>query len=263
MSDDQQISEQVKILNQKEEILRLYKDVGATRVEIASYLDIPLRVLNELISTYSEFKDIIELGETHSQAWWVKKGRASLSNREFNFNMWYAIVRNQFKWADKPSERAVVLKDYSGSFENKIKMLDEQLSAGEIPVEFHAAMLKSLSYEALIQEIVVVKPAIDRMEAERRLQNGEWTQVRYKEEIALLDRLEDVRLARSRQVYADKELIGKNGHMNKRKLPAGVRELAEDAEYVPSSDELLARHEKRKKLFEEKEKKLTITNSKK
>ena len=96
-----------KVISKKmiDEALEEFKE-GASIVEISALWGMSRETLYQYIdkeSKYfrSEISDTIKSGLRLSQAWWEKKGRKNLENREFNYTGWYMNMKNRFGWKDK------------------------------------------------------------------------------------------------------------------------------------------------------------------
>ncbi len=74
---------------------------GASRAEIYAWLNIDKEVFTRLIEEDQEFSETIKSGERQSHAWWERKGRTELDNKDFSATLWYMNMKNRFGWRDK------------------------------------------------------------------------------------------------------------------------------------------------------------------
>jgi transposase len=81
-------------------VLELMKE-GASQQEVLAVLDISNDTFYRWKKENEEFSETIKRGIQLSQAWWERKGRISLDDRQFNSTLWYMNMKNRFKWADK------------------------------------------------------------------------------------------------------------------------------------------------------------------
>ena len=81
-------------------IINLSKE-GASIVELSVELDICRDTFYALSKRNKYFFDTVKRCKEYSEAWWIKKGRTELDNRDFSYTGWYMNMKNRFGWADK------------------------------------------------------------------------------------------------------------------------------------------------------------------
>jgi hypothetical protein len=88
-----------------EVIIKLMKE-GASKVEISAEIDVSTETMAQWCNPEGEyynkeFSATIKKGLRLSQAWWERKGRVELENKDFSYTGWYMNMKNRFQWADK------------------------------------------------------------------------------------------------------------------------------------------------------------------
>lgn len=86
--------------NWKEKIMGLKKE-GASDVEVRAELGISQDLWDRFKKEIEEFSLTIKKGDDLCEAWWEKKGRTNLENRQFNAVLWYMNMKNRFGWKDR------------------------------------------------------------------------------------------------------------------------------------------------------------------
>lgn len=78
---------------------------GASKTEVAAACDMSdLNQLNRYIENYPEFNSAIKKGLLLAEAWWQRKGRRNIGNKDFNSTLWYMNMKNRYGWQDKQPE---------------------------------------------------------------------------------------------------------------------------------------------------------------
>ncbi len=83
-----------------DQVIELMKE-GASLVEVAAEIGICEDTLHEWKKTNAEFSESIKKGVQLSAAWWERKGRTNLENKDFSYTGWYMNMKNRFGWRDK------------------------------------------------------------------------------------------------------------------------------------------------------------------
>lgn len=84
----------------EERIINLAKE-GASIVELAVELDISRGTFYALSERDEYFLNTVKKCKRLCEAWWLKKGRTELDNKDFSYTGWYMNMKNRFNWADK------------------------------------------------------------------------------------------------------------------------------------------------------------------
>ena len=118
--------------NWEEIILKLSKE-GASIVELAVELDICRNTFYALSERDEYFMNTVKKCKELCEAWWKRKGRTELDNKDFSYTGWYMNMKNRFGWADKKEikeERKVETSiDYSKLDESTLKDIIKQLKS--------------------------------------------------------------------------------------------------------------------------------------
>lgn len=89
----------------EDRIIKMYR-LGSSDVEVKAWIARQRgSISNDLWDRWLEeelkFSETIKKGRLLSEAWWTKKGRVNLSEKDFNYTGWYMNMKNRFGWRDK------------------------------------------------------------------------------------------------------------------------------------------------------------------
>lgn len=82
-------------------MLLALSEEGASIIELAVELDISRDSFYEIAKREEHFSDTIKKCKDLSEAWWTRKGRKNLENKDFSYTGWYMNMKNRFGWVDK------------------------------------------------------------------------------------------------------------------------------------------------------------------
>jgi len=217
----QQRSYPVLTENIYQDILNCCREEGYSITEIAAKLNVSECKLCRWRTIDERLDEILTLGRTYSKGWWMAQGRKHLRNgKDFQFNIWIAMMKNSFEWGDRPSERPFKVINWDGSIEQKINIIDEMLRNGEIAFELYEHIMKALHYHSQINEICYIKPQLERLELERKLYAGEISQVQFDKELELWEEANKLRDIAADRLLKKEKIIQPNENLvrTKRKV---------------------------------------------
>ena len=120
--------------NWEESIIRLSSE-GASIVELAVELDICRNTFYALTERDEHFMNTVKKCKQLCEAWWKRKGRTELDNKDFSYTGWYMNMKNRFNWADKQEikeeSKVETTIDYSKLDGGTIKNIIEQLKSNK------------------------------------------------------------------------------------------------------------------------------------
>lgn len=81
---------------------------GASITEVSAILGITRETFYDWDKNNPEFSDAVKKGLMQSEAWWMKRGRLELCNKEFSPALWYMNMKNRFKWTDRQEQNVEI-----------------------------------------------------------------------------------------------------------------------------------------------------------
>ncbi len=87
-----------------DEIQEYYRE-GMSDVQVSAKLGICKDTFYEWIKVIPEFSEATKAGKTLSECWWESIGQAAVRGEiKGDSKIWYANMKNRFKWRDNPAE---------------------------------------------------------------------------------------------------------------------------------------------------------------
>jgi hypothetical protein len=74
---------------------------GYSDVEIAADFCVTLQTLKRWAERYPEFGEVMDVGKTLYEAWWLQKGRRNLGNRDFQVGLFKFITGQKLGYTEK------------------------------------------------------------------------------------------------------------------------------------------------------------------
>lgn len=87
-------------LTEIETLVKEYAE-GASDVEVCTALKMHTREFDKRINNDDAFQQLVEYGRLAAKAWWLRQSRKALGDKTFNFQVWYAHMKNRYGWSDK------------------------------------------------------------------------------------------------------------------------------------------------------------------
>jgi hypothetical protein len=87
-------------LSEIETLVKEYEE-GASDVEVCTSLKLPWREFEKRINNDDAFAQLVEYGRLAAKSWWLRMSRQALGDKTFNFQVWYAHMKNRYGWSDK------------------------------------------------------------------------------------------------------------------------------------------------------------------
>lgn len=138
---------------------------GLTVIECCAELRICESTYYNYCDLYPEFKAAAKLGNTLAAAQFTREGRENLKNQKFNPVLWQMLGRLGYNVTE---HRRVAVKGLAKAknYDQKIKIIDQMLSRGELtPVEANQ-LLQSIKLSADVEELTVIKQQLKETDKE-------------------------------------------------------------------------------------------------
>lgn len=122
-------SDNVTKIPDKWDRCRSLYEAGAADVMIAKELGITIKKFRQLVTENESFASFVEMGNTMAEAYLNQVGLNGLFQEKFNTSLYYAIMKNRFRWTDKV-ESTTTIDDNSSldEIKNKLAIAVRQLA---------------------------------------------------------------------------------------------------------------------------------------
>jgi len=130
--------------------------------EMAHACDCSVSILYEWAKEKPEFLESFTRAKDNSRVWWLKKGRESLDQRDFQSKTYQFIVQAKFGLAEGRLIRLPALKE-AKSFTEKANIVIDALASGEITGKEALDMVNVIAIGAKIEEVTELKATLERI----------------------------------------------------------------------------------------------------
>lgn len=122
-------SDKITKIPDKWDRCRALYESGAADVMVAKELGITIRKFRQLVTENEAFAAFVEMGNTLAEAYLNQVGLSGLFQEKFNTSLYYAIMKNRYRWSDKVESTTTIEENESlDTLKNKLAVSIRQLA---------------------------------------------------------------------------------------------------------------------------------------
>lgn len=134
----------------QERVLEMFSE-GASLDEVAAELGVVKATMYEWLSSSDEakqqFGEVIRIGVQLAKAWWDKRGRDALGEKQFNARVWEANMRNRYAWFGFGDEQRVGVLALESREHSDVESVKETVNVTEIIARASREAAMDVEYE--------------------------------------------------------------------------------------------------------------------
>lgn len=136
---------------------------GASKHEVARYLEISYQSLLNYERTYPEFFEAIKKGESWARGWFERDGRVNLDNPKYQFIGWSMQMRNRFRYAE---DSTVILPEFENAqtYNEKCQAIFNGIAREDITPKQASALMDIVVKAARVEETTELRDRLDLLE---------------------------------------------------------------------------------------------------